>query len=102
MLRHTVRTHLGCEDAAFQCMGAGEDSLGLPGVFLKKSVLEVAARGLADNLARLQPLLTPLWLQVQCALQAHPRLRMPSCSPARPLLGFAERQAGWLTYECVH
>ena len=85
VLRHTVRTHLGCEDAAFQCMGAGEDSLGLPGVFLKKSVLEVAGRGLADNLARLQPLLTPLWLQVRPAFPK-PWLCMPGRGAAPVLL----------------
>jgi 3-ketoacyl-CoA synthase len=63
-----VRTHLGAEDAAFQCMGAGEDGAGLPGVFLRKSVLEVAARALAQNLARLAPALTPQYLQARARL----------------------------------
>ena len=93
-LQHTVRTHLGCEDAAFQCMGAGEDTKGLPGVFLRKSVLDVAARGLADNLARLQPLLTPLWLQVRTTLTAG--VCMPVAAASRKAAVLALLKAGWL------
>lgn len=58
-LQHTVRTHLGCEDAAYQCMGAGQDAQGLPGVFLRKNVIETASRALAENLRVLTPLITP-------------------------------------------
>ena len=58
-LKHTVRTHLGSEDSAYQCMGAGEDAQGLPGVFLRKNVMETAGKALADNIQRLAPLLMP-------------------------------------------
>ena len=58
-LQHTVRTHLGCEDPAYQCMGAGQDAQGLPGVFLRKNVIETASRALAENLRVLTPLITP-------------------------------------------
>ena len=50
---------MGAEDPAYQCMGVGEDAQGLPGVFLRKNVVETAQAALADNVARLGPLLTP-------------------------------------------
>ena len=40
-------------------MGAGEDKEGLPGVFLRKNVMETAGLALTDNMQRLAPLLTP-------------------------------------------
>ena len=37
---------------------------GLPGVFLRKNVIETAQAALADNVARLAPLLTPPGVKV--------------------------------------
>ena len=59
-LRHTVRVHLGNEDEAFGCMGAKEDDVGLPGVFLQTCVVKVAGKALALNLKRLGRLVLPL------------------------------------------
>ena len=78
-LRHTVRTHMAADDNAFTCMGAGEDAQGLPGVFLRKSVIEIASKGLAENLRRLRPLITPRSIKARApaaAAAAAPRLRM--------------------------
>lgn len=63
-----MRTHLGSEDSAYQCMGAGEDAQGLPGVFLRKNVMETAGVALADNMQRLAPLLTPPSAKVRAGL----------------------------------
>ena len=59
-LVHSVRTHLGCEDDAFGCMGNGEDSEGTRGVFLRRNVIAVAGRALTANLKRLGPLVLPI------------------------------------------
>jgi hypothetical protein len=59
VLNHTVRTHMASEDAAYLCMGFGEDAEGIRGVFLRKNVIEVASAALTENLSRLGPLLTP-------------------------------------------
>ena len=37
---------------------------GLPGIFLRKNVIETAQAALADNIARLGPLLTPPGVKV--------------------------------------
>lgn len=55
-----MRVHLGCEDDAFGCMGNGEDSEGIQGVFLRRNVVNVAGRALKVNLQRLGPLVLPI------------------------------------------
>lgn len=55
-----MRVHLGCEDDAFGCMGNGEDSEGIKGVFLRRNVVNVAGRALKVNLQRLGPLVLPI------------------------------------------
>lgn len=65
VLQHTVRTHMACEDAAYQCMGAGQDAQGFPGVFLRKNVIGTASRALAENLRELAPLITPPYARVR-------------------------------------
>jgi len=66
-LTHTVRTHLGCEDDAFGCMGNGEDKDGVMGVFLRKNVVAVAGRALKANITRLAPMVLPWSELVKCA-----------------------------------
>ena len=68
-LEHTVRVHLGCEDDAFGCMGNGEDSEGIKGVFLRRNVVNVAGRALKVNLQRLGPLVLPITEMVRPPLQ---------------------------------
>ncbi|KAK9838154.1 hypothetical protein WJX81_004882 [Elliptochloris bilobata] len=66
-LVHSVRTHLGCEDDAFGCMGNGEDEEGVRGVFLRRNVIAVAGRALKANLTRLGPLMLPITELIKCA-----------------------------------
>ena len=68
-LDHTVRVHLGCEDDAFGCMGNGEDSEGIKGVFLRRNVVNVAGRALKVNLQRLGPLVLPISEMVRSSSQ---------------------------------
>ena len=55
---------MACEDPAYLCMGYGADGDRLPGVFLRKNVIETAGRSLTENLARLAPLLIPASVKV--------------------------------------
>ena len=71
-LVHSVRTHLGCEDDAFGCMGNGEDSEGTRGVFLRRNVIAVAGRALKANLTRLGPLVLPISELVRACLPPQP------------------------------
>ena len=58
-LKTTLRTHMGADDGAFLCMGDGRDEKGLPGVFLRKNVIEVAGLTLRENLKALAPRVLP-------------------------------------------
>lgn len=64
-----MRVHLGCEDDAFGCMGNGEDSEGIKGVFLRRNVVNVAGRALKVNLQRLGPLVLPISEMVRSSSQ---------------------------------
>lgn len=63
-LQHTVRTHLGCDDDAYQCEGYGEDKEGFRGGFMKQDVIKVAQRALEMNLTALAKELTPRSVKV--------------------------------------
>jgi hypothetical protein len=78
-LVHTVRVHLGCEDDAFGCMGNGEDSEGIKGVFLRRNVVSVAGRALKVNLQRLGPLTLPITEMVRRAPPS--QVLLPPSSP---------------------
>ena len=68
-LKHTVRTHLGSDDQGYTAMGFGADAEGVQGMYMRKHVMEMAQRGLVENLRRLQPLMTPIAAKVRCTLQ---------------------------------
>lgn len=61
-LTTSVRTHLGCQDDAFGCMGVAEDADGVQGVFLRKNVIEIAGRALKTNIRSLAPRVLP-WIE---------------------------------------
>ena len=65
-LKHTVRTHLGSDDQGYTAMGFGADAEGVQGMYMRKHVIEMAQRGLVENLRRLQPLMTPPAAKVCC------------------------------------
>ena len=68
-LKHTVRTHLGSDDQGYTAMGFGADAEGVQGMYMRKHVIEMAQRGLVENLRRLQPLMTPAAAKVRCAVR---------------------------------
>ena len=49
-------------------MGFGADAEGVQGMYMRKHVIEMAQRGLVENLRRLQPLMTPVAAKVCCIL----------------------------------
>ncbi|CAK0731645.1 hypothetical protein CVIRNUC_000023 [Coccomyxa viridis] len=58
-LKHTVRTHLGSDDEGHSAMGFGADLDGKQGMYMRKHVIEMAQKGLVENLKTLKPLMTP-------------------------------------------
>ena len=64
-----MRVHLGADDQGYTAMGFGADAEGVQGMYMRKHVIELAQRGLVENLRRLQPLMTPAAAKVRCTLQ---------------------------------
>ena len=69
-LQTTLRTHLGCQDDAFGCMGVAEDAEGNQGVFLRKNVIAVAGRALKTNITSLAPRVFPIY-ELVCTSNMH-------------------------------
>ena len=63
-LKHTVRTHLGSNDEGHSAMGFGADLDGKQGMYMRKHVIEMAQKGLVENLKTLKPLMTPTTAKV--------------------------------------
>ena len=63
-LKHTVRTHLGSDDEGHSAMGFGADLDGKQGMYMRKHVIEMAQKGLVENLKTLKPLMTPTTAKV--------------------------------------
>ncbi|XP_074270867.1 3-ketoacyl-CoA synthase 11-like [Silene latifolia] len=59
-LAHTVRTHQGANDEAFDCVTVRHDSQGKVGVSLSKELIGIARNALKANLTALGPLVLPL------------------------------------------
>uniref|UniRef100_A0A7S0WIZ7 very-long-chain 3-oxoacyl-CoA synthase n=1 Tax=Chlamydomonas leiostraca TaxID=1034604 RepID=A0A7S0WIZ7_9CHLO len=59
-LLHTVRTHLGANDAAYNCIFQTEDENGTVGVRLSKELMAVAGEALKVNVTTLGPLVLPI------------------------------------------
>lgn len=59
-LLHTVRTHLGANDAAYSCIYQQEDENGSLGVRLSKELMAVAGEALKVNVTTLGPLVLPI------------------------------------------
>ncbi|KAK7246858.1 hypothetical protein RIF29_41728 [Crotalaria pallida] len=58
-LQHLVRTHLGSNDKAYQCVYQEPDEDETVGVSLSRSLLHVAASALRTNIIKLGPLVLP-------------------------------------------
>ncbi|KAI0566717.1 3-ketoacyl-CoA synthase [Gracilaria domingensis] len=60
MLKHTVRTHVGADDLAYDSIFQMEDKTGLRGVKLSKNIMDVAGGALKKNVTTLAPRVFPL------------------------------------------
>lgn len=59
-LLHTVRTHLGASDDAYNCIYQRNDAKGTVGVSLSKELMAVAGEALKTNITTLGPLVLPV------------------------------------------
>ncbi|KAJ8627146.1 hypothetical protein MRB53_020453 [Persea americana] len=59
-LAHTVRTHIGADDRAFNCVFQEEDEAGKVGVSLSKDLMAVAGEALKSNITTLGPMVLPM------------------------------------------
>ncbi|KAK8706636.1 hypothetical protein V6N13_050191 [Hibiscus sabdariffa] len=58
-LAHVVRTHLGADDKAFNCVQQEQDDDGKTGVSLSKDLMTIAGGALKTNITTLGPLVLP-------------------------------------------
>ncbi|KAI7736923.1 hypothetical protein M8C21_032354 [Ambrosia artemisiifolia] len=63
-LLHTVRTHCGADDTAFNCVYQEEDDARKVGVSLSKDLMAIAGSALKANITTLGPLVLPISEQV--------------------------------------
>lgn len=63
-LLHVVRTHMGQDDAHYECVYQKEDSTGNVGVHLSKELMRIAGHALKANITTLGPLVLPLSEQI--------------------------------------
>ncbi|KAI5072794.1 hypothetical protein GOP47_0012900 [Adiantum capillus-veneris] len=59
-LLHCLRTHLGADEGAFNCVHHLQDNEGKPGVVLQPNLVEVAGSALRRNITKLAPSILPL------------------------------------------
>eukprot|EP01134_Creolimax_fragrantissima_P005128 CFRG5128T1 len=64
-LQHTVRTHQGSSDGAFESIYQVEDSDGVTGVRLSKQIMDVSGIALRQNITTLGPLVLPWSEQIK-------------------------------------
>jgi len=58
-LHHTIRTHMGSEDASYYSVYQEQDPQGVTGVRLSKDLMKVAGEALKRNITQLGPLILP-------------------------------------------
>ena len=64
---HSVRTHIGADDDAFNAIRQREDEEGIRGIKLQRNVVPTAAQALKTNINSLAPLVLPLGDLIKCA-----------------------------------
>ncbi|KAL5722435.1 very-long-chain 3-oxoacyl-CoA synthase [Ranunculus cassubicifolius] len=60
-LKYLVRTHVGANDDAYECVMQKEDAQGYLGVSLSERVPKVATKAISINLRELAPKVVPIW-----------------------------------------
>lgn len=63
-LQHVVRTHIGSNDKAYNCVFQCEDEDGKVGVRLNKDLMAIAGEALKTNITTLGPLILPVSEQI--------------------------------------
>lgn len=86
LLKHTVRTHVGADDLAYDSIFQMEDKMGIRGVKLSKNIMDVAGTALKKNMTTLAPLVFPLTEHVKFAAYLFRKkvLRVPNLPPYVP------------------
>ncbi|CAK0756109.1 hypothetical protein CVIRNUC_002426 [Coccomyxa viridis] len=65
-LMHSVRSHIGADDDAFNAIRQREDEDGIRGILLQRNVVPTAATALKTNIASLAPLVLPFTELMKC------------------------------------
>lgn len=85
-LKHTVRTHVGADDLAYDSIFQMEDKTGIRGVKLSKNIMDVAGTALKKNMTTLAPLVFPLSEHIGFGIYLFRKkiLRIPNLPPYVP------------------
>lgn len=85
-LMHTVRTHVGADDLAYDSIFQMEDKTGTRGVKLSKNIMDVAGGALKKNVTTLAPLVFPLTEHIKFGLHLIRKkvMRVPNLPPYVP------------------
>jgi len=85
-LMHTVRTHSGAVDLAYDSIFQMEDKEGIRGVKLSKNIMDVAGNALKSNVTTLAPLVFPFAVHIKFGLYVLKKkvLKMKSIPPFVP------------------
>lgn len=59
-LKYLIRTHLGANDVAYECITRKEDEGGYQGISLNKNLLKIAADSIITNFTELAPKIMPV------------------------------------------
>ena len=80
-LMHSVRSHIGADDDAFNAIRQREDEDGIRGILLQRNVVPTAATALKTNIASLAPLVLPFTELVRPPCPARPHPPTPDPAP---------------------
>ncbi|CAL6021155.1 3-ketoacyl-CoA_synthase [Hexamita inflata] len=64
VLKHLIRTHIGADDSAHKCIYQDNDSDGILGLRLEKSIISNASKAMLNNTTRLFAKVLPLHLKL--------------------------------------
>ncbi|GMH07739.1 hypothetical protein Nepgr_009579 [Nepenthes gracilis] len=98
-LQHTVCTHIGAKDDAYNCIIQQTDSEGHTGVALARTVVHVAGDALKINMASLGPLVLPYSEQIRFAMDMLCRRLWPPAKKKGPYMPNFKKA---FDHFCVH
>lgn len=86
VLKHTVRTHVGADDLAYDAIFQMEDKTGIRGVKLSKNIMDVAGGALKKNVTTLAPLVFPLTEHIKFGIHLIRKkiMKIPNLPPYIP------------------